>query len=132
MTTTIGTAADRVPATTESRIAMAIAAVRPYRSRRRVSSPRAPRLAFSSQEIVDLGRRYLNYGNFHAEGESTMPHDRDGKHAGGSIVDTPQANTSPEQIKKDNEARAREREVREADGRDDDAEGRDAGGRRTD
>jgi hypothetical protein len=39
-----------------------------------------------------------------------MPQDRDGKHAGGSIVDTTRANTSPEQIEKDNEKREREQE----------------------
>lgn len=33
-----------------------------------------------------------------------MPNDRDGKHEGGSIVDTPQANTSPEQIEEDDKA----------------------------
>jgi hypothetical protein len=44
-----------------------------------------------------------------------MSKDRDGKHAGGSIVDTPQANTSSEQIKKDNEARAEKREADERD-----------------
>ena len=42
-----------------------------------------------------------------------MSKDRDGKHAGGSIVDTPQANTSTEQIKKDNEARAEKQKVDE-------------------
>jgi hypothetical protein len=37
-----------------------------------------------------------------------MSKDRDGKHAGGSIVDTAQANTSTEQIEKDNEKRRKE------------------------
>lgn len=37
-----------------------------------------------------------------------MPDDRDGKHAGGSIVDSTRANMSPEQIEKDNEARQKE------------------------
>ncbi|MFI6073941.1 hypothetical protein ACIA5C_20440 [Actinoplanes sp. NPDC051343] len=40
-----------------------------------------------------------------------MPNDRDGQHAGGSIVDTPRANMSPEQIQRDNEARQREQEA---------------------
>jgi hypothetical protein len=34
-----------------------------------------------------------------------MPDDRDGQHAGGSIVDTTRANTSPEEIKKDSQGR---------------------------
>jgi hypothetical protein len=34
-----------------------------------------------------------------------MTKDRDGKHAGGSIVETTRANTSPEQIEKNNEKR---------------------------
>jgi hypothetical protein len=37
-----------------------------------------------------------------------MSKDRDGEHAGGSIVDTTRANTSPEQIEKDNEKRLNE------------------------
>jgi hypothetical protein len=37
-----------------------------------------------------------------------MTNDRDGEHAGGSIVDTARANTSPEQIKKDNQKRRNE------------------------
>jgi serine/threonine-protein kinase len=37
-----------------------------------------------------------------------MSEDRAGRHAGGSIVDTTRANTSPEQIKKDNERHERQ------------------------
>jgi hypothetical protein len=37
-----------------------------------------------------------------------MPDERDGQHEGGSIVDTPQANASSEQIEKDDEARQQE------------------------
>jgi len=38
-----------------------------------------------------------------------MPNDRDGEHDGGSIVDTPQANSSSEQIEKDDKARQQEK-----------------------
>jgi hypothetical protein len=37
-----------------------------------------------------------------------MSKERDGKHAGGGIVDTARANTSSEQIEKDNEKRLNE------------------------
>lgn len=40
-----------------------------------------------------------------------MPDERDGQHAGGSIVDTARANTSPEQIMEDNEARQRQEDA---------------------
>ena len=40
-----------------------------------------------------------------------MTKDRDGKHAGGSIVDTARANTSPEQIEEDNESRAKQQQA---------------------
>ena len=41
-----------------------------------------------------------------------MAKNRDGEHAGGSIVDTARANESSEQIKKDNEQRLQEEKSR--------------------
>ena len=40
-----------------------------------------------------------------------MPNERDGQHAGGSIVDTTRANTSPEQINKDNQTHDRKEQA---------------------